>query len=699
MYVSKLESVHIVGKSTVNSGKEENYTYAYRYVGADFGSGYDISQKWMLDENLSLSSQTDTEKPIKIKALGNGTLSVKVTITRTGTDKYNYQEAEVKITVGEIPDTEPELENKKITIYKNSTQHVPIGLVAKDGNSVTAVTVAGNTDFKFERDEDGEWLIGLTDSGKSKYVKKTTETLTLKVKTESGKECEKTLGVTVDVTEITTKNVKFKQTVKPNAAYSDTDTVTAEFNVSSKYIIENITAVKGSTNEAFMVKSYNAASGTLVLEAKVSTLNKDAKIYPAKVEVKVRDYGTWTLDLNVAVQNKKPSLKLGDAVILSGVNADASVVLYNGKTEISCTDYTVTKTEGEGITLTTDGSNLKVAYTGGKNGSYKAKVRKNTWASGVEMELKGKISVLDPAKAKLGADLPKVTINISEGYSAPVTISAGIKGSSVSVDFTAKPAKDKDAQAVTAEVLGNGKIRITPKDGAAKGSYKIAVDGSIGGTAVKGMTVSVMLTDKAPEVKLAAKGKINLANREGTSIVYTPTLKNLPETLFIKSVRMDKTAADSGFFNVKMTDDGKVVMTTVTGKTMNPKTKYKPVLIFTLNNGKTLKTDTKFTVSITNKLPKVTVNTLSSALCTSNAGHRASYQVSAGNSYTISNVTTDDTNYKVTFNGRTNTVLVSLSDSASVVAGKKYTVPCTVYIKGADNTTKPLTVKLKVVVY
>ena len=57
------------------------------------------------------------------------------------------------------------------------------------------------------------------------------------------------------------------------------------------------------------------------------------------------------------------------------------------------------------------------------------------------------------------------------------------------------------------------------------------------------------------------------------------------------------------------------------------------------------------------------------------------------------------TNYIVTFSGRTNTVSVSLADNANVVAGKKYTVTCIVYIKGADNTTKPLTVKLKVVVY
>ncbi|MBD5470965.1 MAG: hypothetical protein HDR19_07610 [Lachnospiraceae bacterium] len=697
VYVSKLDSVRITGKSTVNSQKEALYTCAYTYVGADFDSGYEVNWQWTLGQNLA--AETNTGERIAVKVSGNDTLSVTMTVTNPTTGKAVSQDALLQITAGEIPDSEPELENKKITIYKNSTQHVPIGLVAKDGNSVTAVTVADNTDFKFERDEDGEWLIGLTDSGKGKYAKKTTETLTLKVETESGKECEKTLGVTVDVTEITTKNVKFKQTVKPNAAYSDTDTVTAEFSVSSKYIIEDITAVQGSTAEKFAVKSYNEASGILVLEAKTNVLDKDAKTYPAKVEVKVRDYGTWTLDLNVAVQNKKPSLKLGDTVILSGVNADASVALYNGKTELSCTDYTVTKAEGEGVTVTKEGSKLKVAYTGEKNGNYKVTVRKNTWASDADMELKGKISVLDPAKAKLGADLAKVTINISEGYSAPVTISAGIKGSGVSVDLTAKPAKDKDAQAVTAEVLGSGKIRITPKDGAAKGSYKIAIDGSVGGTAVKGMTVSVTLTDKAPEAKLAAKGKINLANREGTSITYTPSLKNLPETLSIKNVRMDKTAEDSGFFNVKMTNDGKVVMTAVTGKTMDPKTKYKPVLIFTLSNGKTLKTDGKFTVSVTNKLPKITVTTLSSALCTSNAGHRASYQVNAGNGYTISNVTTDDTNYKVTFNGRTNTIAVSLADNASVAAGNKYTVPCTVCIKGADNTTKPLTVKLKVIVY
>lgn len=693
VYVSKLDDVRITGKGTVNSGKEALYVGAYTYVGADPGNGYDVSWQWTLGQNLAAQADVNG-RSVTVKASGDDTLSVKMTVANTTTGKTVSKDAALKITAGEIPDSEPELENKKITIYKNSTQHMPIGLVATNGNAITAVTT-DNADFKTEKDENGEWLIWLANG--SKYASKANVTLNLTVKTESGKDYAKTLGVTVDVTEITAKNVKFKQTLKPNAAYSSTGTVRAEFTVSSKYIIEDIAAAKDSGK--FAVKSYNPASGVLVLEAKTSDLDKDAKTYPAKAEVKVKDYGTWTIDISVAVQNKKPSLKLGDAVILSGVNADASVALYNGKTEISLGDYAVTKIEGDGVTPTLDGDKLKVVYKGDKNGSYKVKIRKNTWAPGAEMELKGKVSVLDPAKAKIEADLPKVTINISESYSAPVTITAGIKGSSVSVDLTASPEKDKDAQAVTVEVIGSGKIRITPKDGAGKGSYKVAVNGTVGGTRVKGLSVKVTLTDKAPEVKLSAKGSINLANREGTSIVYTPVLKNLPETLSVKDVRMDRTAEDSGFFNVKLSDEGKVIMTAVTGKVMNPKKKYEPVLIFTLSNEKTLKTDAKFMVGVTNKLPKVAVTTLSSALCTSNSEHRASYKLNAGNGYSISNVITNDTNYKVTFNGRTDTVYVSLSDEANLAAGKKCTVPCTVYIKGADNTTKPLTVKLKAVVY
>ncbi len=692
VHVSKLDAVRIVGKSTVNSGKEALYIADYTYVGANPANGYDVSWQWTLGQNPAAAA--DTGRRIAVTVSGDDTLSVKMTVTNTATGKTVSSDAALKITAGEIPDSEPQLENKKITIYKNSTQHVPVGLVATNGNAITAVKT-NNADFKTEKDENGEWLIWLANGGN--YDKKTNVTLGLSVTTEAGTDYAKTLGVTVDVTEITAKNVKFKQTLKPNAAYSSTDTVRAEFNVSSKYIIENIKAVKDSGQ--FTVKSYNAATGTLVLEAEVSTLNKDAKTYPAKVEVAVQDYGTWALDLTVAAQNKKPSLKLGDAVILSGVNADASVALYNGKTQISCRDYTVTKTEGDGVTLTQDAGIIKLAYAGDKNGAYKVKIRRNTWAAGAELELKGKVSVLDPAKVKIGADVSKLTINISEGYGAPVTITAGIMGSSVPVELTAAPEKDKDMQAVTAEVLGGGKIRITPKNGAVKGSYKVAVNGTVSGKPIKGLSVKVTLTDKAPEVSLSAKGKINLANRDGTSVVYTPKLKNLPETLSVKSVRLDKTAKDSGFFRVKLSDDGKAVLTAVTGKAMNPKTKYKPVLIFILSNGKTVKTNEKFTISVTNKLPKVTVTTLSSVLCSANAGHRASYKLNAGNGYTISNVTSNDANCKVTFDGKTDTVYVSLSENADVTAGKKYTVPCTVYIKGADNTTKPLTVKLNAVIY
>lgn len=696
VYVSKLDTVRIVGKSTVNSGKEALYIGAYTYTGANPANGYDIDWQWTAGENLLLSA--DTGERITAKVSGNDTLCVSLTVTNNATKKAVLGNAALSVTAGETADGEPVLENKKITIYKNSTQDVPIGLVAVNGNAITGVT-ADDADFRIRQDENGEWLIGLEAGKKGSYTRKTNKTLSLTVVTESGTEYQKTIGVTVDVTEITAKNVTFKQTLKPNAAYSDTDTVRAEFSVSSKYIIEDITAAEGTDNGKFTVKSYNKASGTLVLTAKAAELNASDKKYPVKVQVKVRDYGTWTLGVNVAVQNKKPSLKLGGAVILKGVNADASVALYDAKTEISWNDYTFTDVEGNGVTLTKDAGLLKAAYTGDRNGTYQVKIRKNTWAPNVELVLKGKISVLDLAKAKLGADLPKITINISEGYAAPVTITAGIQGSSITADLKAEPEKNKDKQAVTAEVLGGGKIRITPKDGAKKGSYKVAVSGTVNGTPIKGLSVKVTLTDKAPEVKLSAKGKINLANREGTSIVYTPTLKNLPETLSIKGVRIDKTTQDSGFFRARLDDGGKVVLTAVTGKVMNPKTNYKPVLIFILSNGKTVRTNGKFTVSVTNRLPKVTVTALSSVLCSADAAHRAAYRLNAGNGYTVSNVTTDDANCKVTFDSGTDTVYVSLSENANVTAGKKYTVSCTVYIKGADNTTKPLTVQLKVVVY
>lgn len=691
VHVSKLEEVRIVGKSTVNTGKETHYTGDYTYVGEEPANGCGISWQWTAGENLALSSNQD--RKTTVKAAGDGTLSLKVTITNKTTGKVVSGDTAISITVGEIPEDEPVLENKSITVYQNSTQHMPIGLVAVNGNDITAVNI-NNSDFKTEQDENGQWLLGLA-SG-TKYTAKKKAALELAVDTESGKKYTKALNVTVDVTEISAKNVKFKQTVKPNTAYSNTGTVKAEFGVSSKYIIEDITAAGSG---AFTVKSYNPASGTLVLEAETSKLDNSKQSYDADVKVKVRDYGEWTLPIKVAVQKKKPSLKLGAAVILNGADGEAPVALYNGKTQISWDDYTVTQTAGDGVAVTKDAGMLKVAYTGSKKGSYKVKIRKNTWASGVEMELKGAISVLDPAKAKLEADLSKVTININKDYVSPVTVTAGIKGCGAAADVQAEPAGNKDVQALAVENLGGGNIKITPKDGAAKGSYKVSVSGTVNGTPVKKTSVKVTLTDKAPAVKLSAKGQINLANREGTSIVYTPALKNLPEALFIKEVGLDNTVPDSRFFHVALGDDGRAVLTAVAGKAINPATKYKPILVFTLNDGKIVKTDAGFTVRVVNKLPKVTAATLSGAVCKTNAGHKASYKLNAGNGYTINNVTTDDANFKVVFHGGTDTVSVSLSDKANVTAGKKYMVPCKIYIKGADNTTKPLTVKLKVAAY
>lgn len=664
------------------------------------GAAYDKKNSSKLALAISGTSATDVKwasSDASVMAVDkNGIVTVKKPGVAVIMATAGSQTGELEI---RVEDYTPVLENKSVTVYQYDENLTPIGLIAQNGNGIETVTVKGaagtaETAAKLavEQSDDGVWCLGATN-----YTAKKTENITLLVTTKDGRTTELALKVVVDVTSPDAKTIKFKQTVKPNIFYCGDEAINAEFTVSSsKYVIENIFTKSAEGDSAaanrYVVESYDPATGKLVLAAEgLSRETLEAYNFTTEVYVKVQGYEEVPLSIKVGTQNKKPSLKLGDATFISGVTS-AEVNLYSGKTIVDTDGMTFANVTLSGVELTEQNGRVSVDCPGSKSGSYKTTVSKDTWTSDVTVS--GKVSVVDAKKLALEASVSKITINTNEGCNEPVTVSVAVKGNSA-IPVTLNATETKNTLTIVEESLDT--FEISAPVGAKKGSYKVKITGTVNGVAVKPVTVTVTLTDKTPEVKVSAKGSINLANRAGTFIVYTPSVKNLPESLSVEDVQLD--TESSRLFSADL-EGGKVVVKAFNGTKIRAKQKYSVNMTFILNNGMEVTTAKAVTITPVDKLPKVKVANISTNLYKTDSSHEARYQLRLDNGYTISRLIVEPDkkglyqNFDVTLN-EDNTVSVNLNRK-DLKAGT-YNLTCQVIIAEADNS-KPVKVKLKVVV-
>ena len=100
---------------------------------------------------------------------------------------------------------------------------------------------------------------------------------------------------------------------------------------------------------------------------------------------------------------------------------------------------------------------------------------------------------------------------------------------------------------------------------------------------IKKATLTIKLTeaDKAKVTLTSPKGKINLIDRENTSVIYTPKVSGIDSS--VKSVSV--TGESSEYFTASLNADSKVEVKIKAGKGMSSKQSYPVTIQSVLQNG------------------------------------------------------------------------------------------------------------------
>lgn len=344
---------------------------------------------------------------------------------------------------------------------------------------------------------------------------------------------------------------------------------------------------------------------------------------------------------------------------------------------------------------------------GTKKASYKVSLHSNAWIQ--PLVLSGKVASAKQPVLMVGAK--SVTLNTAHSVQSNgrYVIPVSIKDSSIGVrDVTYSIKGRKDALPKLFDYLYVGfneskqqlEIGLNKgHEGLIAGKYTVQINGLTKGVGkAKPATFRVVITDGTVSVKLAGKGKINLADRASTSILYTPKFTNVSA----KVEQVELTGNNAYAFEAVVAEDSKIEVKAVPDARLKTNANYALGMILTLDND--CEVETSVVIKPANKLPKVKATVTKGTL----------YKVSAQGILTDLAVTqkssenfiidkvklvADGTseNFKVAYlpEGK---VKISLSDKASELAPGKYVVKYNVYFKDAATDGKPVTLKMAVTV-
>lgn len=494
----------------------------------------DISVEWAGESIL----EANENGLVTIKDRGEGTLHV------TAKDDGKYSAP----VLFKVYNGSPSFKSTEYTVRLGSSEGARLSYEEREGNRVTAMAVSGTDKLETVQHE-GDLCWYLRATNKANYAQETTEQVTLKITTQNEKTYEQAITVTIlpepKITvdaDTSTGTITFSQTEVPNLFYVNSEAVFSVTNGYKDYEIEDIRTIeKDKDAQNFHVKRYNAKTNTITLIANkldsstvAAYTAKNSSNTVANVEVKFKGYdGYYPKDGNgikfaVAVQNKPVSaLKAEDAFVTGSVNT-AQVDALDKKTVFdlsgSVLELVSAKTKAEGLTATVENGSLKLTQTGAKGGKYTLNVTNPNWTK--TLTLTGKISKVDVAKLTMKASKTKATLNTK--YNDRVAINLSVKGNAslpVVIETEVKPVSDALAIVVSED---NKHMTLGVAEGKtlAAGKYTISVVGKIGEEKTKATKLTLTVTDKEPEVKLSAKGSINILNRDLSGITYTAAVKN-----------------------------------------------------------------------------------------------------------------------------------------------------------------------------
>ena len=344
---------------------------------------------------------------------------------------------------------------------------------------------------------------------------------------------------------------------------------------------------------------------------------------------------------------------------------------------------------------------------GAKKGTLIYTVTNSKWLDGVKATAKcglkiGKRPVLSFATGKITLNTAYTT-----GEYDAVTVDAYVKGFS---DIVFKDAKTKivgkDAKSQT--VLNDGALAIYLKNGDIKagitdskyftkaGNYTYIVTAySEDNLPVQGtLKVAVVPSNKKASVSFKSKGSINLLDRKNTSVIVTPTIKNYTGT--VKEVELY--GVNAGKFKTEI-QDGKIIITAQSGKALKANKAYQVGMYVTLDSDVSFTSQIKVTPK--QKNPKLTQSTKTVVLFESAKGivygKDITIDVAAKQSGKIKNIelvsVSDTFGFELDEDG---TGVIYVKETASLKAGKKYSIKLAVTFADDASNAKPSYITVKV---
>lgn len=646
-----------------------------------------------------------------------------------------------------VMDYTPVLESTVITVNKNSTSGTKFALQEQNGNTIKKITVLEQNErsknFSVSLPENGMATMTVNaDAPAKSYDKKTSSNVVLEVETTKGGRYQYDVKV---ITEVTLPTATAKLQTKANLFYKN---VPAVYTVSSNYEIDDVKDVSSQDGPHFY-GTYNKFTKTITFRAKEldhETIGlfteKNSPRLERRLAVTFKGYSDpYYITIKVATENKKPSLSVESLTVCPGM-MQGKVNIVDSKTKekiVLDSKLTISKPVN-GMTeptINTDGS-MNISYEGSKNASYTVEVLQQEWTQSVAV--KGKITyVKAPEQLSLTLGQKQLTLNTAVKTSAlgvnSISVPLSVSGNSAKItelryDGTAR--KLIDGEVIKGNLVGKDvlycrfdankqviKLGLNEESKSAfkTGSYKLDLYATImvgeQPVEIKKATLTIKVVDeKAAKVTLSSpKGKINLIERDATSIVYTPKVSGVESAIESAWVTGSDNDVSRKFFTAAYsTDDKKIeIKAKPNVEGMSSKSTYTVKLLVRLENGYQIETSVK--IKPVNSLPKIVLSPASGNLYRMNdnkyvttlsfknsdfavdriSGIALDTSSPNAESFTLSTGKKSDN----TFDG---TLRFSLGGDKLKIKKGKYKLKCQVYFKDADVDAKPTTVNVVITV-
>ncbi len=289
----------------------------------------------------------------------------------------------------------------------------------------------------------------------------------------------------------------------------------------------------------------------------------------------------------ITVTDKRPTLKAASGSLrlnsrFPSKTASTGLILSQDNVDLSGVTLIPAAKEGTPARMESDKLNVEydpisgritaeIADSGIKNGTYVFNLT-GTLTSGTEIPggvLKITVTNALP-KVKLSASTVKLNQRLAGQETAAVTVT--LTGEDCTLEGFENLPEGMDFESGVLTVA-------LPKENSTGGSYSLYAVVSRNGEEVTlpaPLTLKVQTYDKAPAVKLAAKGKLDVLN-PNSEIVYTPKLTNCLGT--VEDVQL--TGTDCDLFEVQVVD-GRIHLTMVEGGEYATRATYKVTPILTV---------------------------------------------------------------------------------------------------------------------